>query len=93
MMVLLFSHTNRSPSERVHVFINAAIAIEVVNILSSARFLQNEIEDLTHECPWFNEFIKQDEEKKIKCEACQAFYHFVATSLIKDFLWWLCRCL
>ena len=31
-------------------------------------------------------FIKQFGEKEIKCEVCQAFYHFFATSLINSII-------
>ena len=34
----------------------------------------------------FIEFIKQDGGKKIKCEACRAFYLFFATSLINSII-------
>ena len=37
---------------------------------------------ILHECSWFIEFIKQVEEKRLKCEACQAFNLFFAMSLI-----------
>ena len=41
---------------------------------------------ILHECSCFIEFIKQVEEKKIKCKACRAFYLFFATSLINSII-------
>ena len=40
-----------------------------------------------HECSCFIEFIKRVLGKVIKCEACHAFYHFLTTSLMLDFIY------